>query len=253
MKILVIEDNPVSRESLRAALEAEGHHILEAADGKTGLELMVREKPDLVVEDLLLPDMDGFALASQLRALAGAAEVPILALTGLLTKADELKMAEAQFTDYLFKPVQSARLVATVLAQVGAVRSRVETPDTERQERMAVQLNRQARLSAQLARRCAVQSAQISVLTSLGENLQQGNTDTKSLLNDVLAHYLDVTGLSRGAIYSIFAPSWAFRRERRILFQTFSVTKSCSMTPCSKASLFLSHLLHQIISKSRYC
>ncbi|HEY3303485.1 MAG TPA: EAL domain-containing protein [Candidatus Binatia bacterium] len=337
MNILVIEDNPVSRNSVRAALEAEGHHIIEAADGKTGLELMAREKPDLVLEDLLLPDVDGFDLASQLRASPGAADVPILALTGLLTKGDELRMADAPFADYLFKPVETERLVAAVRAHLAAARPRVETPgkkrrvlaidddpaqlkllktnlvhlgfevDTaangaegwskikswrpdavvsdvlmpamdgfefcmkvraepelarvpvvlvssnyedeadkklarhvganclvertpdfaetiqallkslqqppplpvrdeqslqaEHKERLSQQLDRQARLSAQLARWCAVQSAQISVLASVGENLQKGNTDTKSLLTDVLAHYLNVTGFSRGAIY----------------------------------------------------
>ena len=114
MKILVIEDNPISRKMVRVALEAEGYAILEAADGKNALKLMADEKPDLVLQDLSLPDIDGFDLVLQLRALPSGAEIPILALTGLVAKADELRLAEAPFTDYLFKLVEPSHLISTV-------------------------------------------------------------------------------------------------------------------------------------------
>jgi diguanylate cyclase (GGDEF)-like protein len=69
------------------------------------------------------------------------------------------------------------------------------------QERLARQLDRHVTLSAQLARRCATQSAQISVLARLGEDLLKGNLDGGNLLDDLLAHYLDALGFSCGAIY----------------------------------------------------
>ncbi len=57
--ILVVEDNPITRKMLRLALQAEGYSVLEAPDGRTALELTARSKPDLIIQDLLLPDMDG--------------------------------------------------------------------------------------------------------------------------------------------------------------------------------------------------
>ena len=113
-KILVIEDNPISRKMLRVALEAYDYAVIEAPDGKTALALMAEEMPDLVLQDLVLPDINGFELVLQLRALPGREKIPILAMTGLIAKVDELRLADAPFNDYLFKPIQPSNLVETV-------------------------------------------------------------------------------------------------------------------------------------------
>jgi len=113
-KILLIEDNPISRKMLRLALQPEGYTVFEAADGRTALSLLTEERPDLVLQDLLLPDMNGFDLVVQLRALPEGAKIPILAVTGFMAKADELRVAAAPFTEYLFKPLEPSLLVSTV-------------------------------------------------------------------------------------------------------------------------------------------
>jgi diguanylate cyclase (GGDEF)-like protein len=337
VKILIIEDNPISRKLVRVALEAEGYAVLDAADGKTGFAVASEERPDLILQDLLLPDVNGIDLVSQLRALPGMDNIPILALTGLVAKADELRLSAAPFTDYLFKPVEPSLLVSTVRAyltsapdaeptpgknrrilviddepaqrkllatklsqlgfavttaqtgQEGLAKARSEQPHAilsdvlmpgmdgfklciqirkdpslaqvpvvlfsnsyEResdqklargagaytlvrtapdfhdvtqallrslevtpakpiddpqtfsalhQERLARQLDRQVKLSTQLARRCAAQSAQISVLARMGADVIKGKIDARSLSSDLLARYLDAMGRSCGAIY----------------------------------------------------
>jgi DNA-binding response OmpR family regulator len=119
-KILLVEDNPISRKVVRVALEAEGYRVVEAADGKTAIAMMVEEKPDLVLQDLLLPDFNGFDLVSELRALTKDEKLPILALTGLIEKTDAMRIADAPFADYLFKPVAASQLLSVVRSHLAS-------------------------------------------------------------------------------------------------------------------------------------
>lgn len=118
--ILVVEDNATTRKEVRVALTAEGYAVLEAPDGRTALELMARAAPDLVLQDLLLPDMDGFDLVGQLRALPGSADLPIIALSGFLSGVESSQALTLGFTDFLVKPVESSRLAEVVRNYVGS-------------------------------------------------------------------------------------------------------------------------------------
>ncbi|MEO8181749.1 MAG: response regulator [Deltaproteobacteria bacterium] len=108
--ILVVEDNPLTRKMLRITLESEGYRVVEAADGRTALAALAQEKPALVLQDLILPDMNGFELLRQLRQLGGEA-TPIIALTGFLSRIEEARGAEVGFTALLLKPVEPSHLV----------------------------------------------------------------------------------------------------------------------------------------------
>src|SRR5262249_12993395 len=113
--ILVIEDNPITRKMVRVALTAEGYTALEAPDGRSALALMARQVPDLVLQDLLLPDVDGFDLVKQLRALRGGAAVPLLPISAFLS-AEQPRNLPPGFTDSLFNPVEPSPLARTVQA-----------------------------------------------------------------------------------------------------------------------------------------
>ncbi|MGH7852825.1 MAG: response regulator, partial [Candidatus Binatia bacterium] len=337
MKVLVVEDNPISRKLTRVALEADGFTVVEAQDGQSAVASVGRDLPDLILQDILLPDIDGFDLVGRLHGLPGAEKIPILALTGLIAKGDEAKLPQANFADYLFKPVEPSFLVSTVRAHLAASKTSVSmpghgrvvlavdddpkqlkllatylanlgfgvttandgaealakaettfpdavmsdvlmprldgfelclairkherlnkipvvlltnnygdaadkqlaadiganalvmrTPDCKdavevllasldrpapsaapsddtfeagHRESLMRQLNRQARLSVDLARRCAAQSAQISVLASAAQNFLRSDQNIDNLLSEILAHYLAVIGFSRGAVY----------------------------------------------------
>jgi PAS domain S-box-containing protein len=110
----VVEDNPITRKMVRVTLEAAGFVVLEAPDGKTALELAARERPILVLQDLLLPDTDGFDLVVQLRTLPAMRDIPILAFTGFLSRVEESRLSAVGFTDMLLKPVEPSRLVHVV-------------------------------------------------------------------------------------------------------------------------------------------
>jgi diguanylate cyclase (GGDEF)-like protein len=337
MKILVVEDNPISRKFTRVALEADGFAVVEAEDGQSAIASLERELPDLILQDILLPDINGFDLVNRLHAVPGAERIPILALTGLISKNDETKLPQATFADYLFKPVESSFLTSTVRAHLAASQTSKQKPgqgfvvlavdddpkqlkllatylanlgfgvttakdgseglskaeatlpdaiisdilmpvldgfelcrairkhdrlaripvillsnsyDDAADKRLAAdiganslvtrtpdckeaveallasldhpapvpahdddafesghrdslmrQLDRQAKLSVDLARRCAAQSAQISVLASAAQNFLRSGQDIESLLSEILAHYLAVIGFSRGGVY----------------------------------------------------
>ena len=339
MKILVVEDNPISRKLTRLALETEGFGVIEAANGQSAIDAVTRDHPDLILQDLLLPDLDGFELVHRLHELTQAERVPILALMGLIAAGDEKKLPTAPFADYLFKPVEPSFLVSTVRGHLAASRTSEHMPGSGRvvlavdddpkqlkllstylanlgfgvttakdgaealtkaettlpdavisdvlmpridgfelcrslrkherlgkipivlltnsyddaadqrlaaasganalihrtpdcneavelllaslnhpapspvpddghfeaghKESLMRQLNRQARLNVDLARRCAAQSAQLSVLASAAQNFMKPGQSIEGLLSEILAHYLAVISFSRGAVYLV--------------------------------------------------
>jgi PAS domain S-box-containing protein len=112
-RVLVVEDNPLTRKMLRLTLEAEGYAVVEAGDGRAALAAAAAERPALVLQDLVLPDMNGFELVRQLRSLVGPS-VPILALSGFLNRVDDARSSEAGFNALLVKPVEPSRLIEVI-------------------------------------------------------------------------------------------------------------------------------------------
>jgi two-component system CheB/CheR fusion protein len=102
--VLVIEDNADAREMLRMALELDGHRVETAADGTSGVETALRTTPDLVLIDIGLPGLDGYAVARRLRAALGQ-RVTLVALTGYGQSEDRRRTSEAGFDAHLVKPV----------------------------------------------------------------------------------------------------------------------------------------------------
>jgi DNA-binding response OmpR family regulator len=126
-RVLIIEDEFAMRTALAEVLAAEGYRVITAADGASGLERAIREKPDLVLLDIMMPRLDGFALCAELRR-RGHAE-PILMLTAKGQVADRVSGLDAGADDYLVKPFSTEELLARVRAllrrtqrQVRAVR-----------------------------------------------------------------------------------------------------------------------------------
>ena len=102
--VLVIEDNVDAREMLRMALELDGHRVETAADGTSGVEVALRTTPDLVLIDIGLPGLDGYAVARRLREALGH-RVTLVALTGYGQTEDHRRTTEAGFDAHLVKPV----------------------------------------------------------------------------------------------------------------------------------------------------
>ncbi len=108
--ILYIEDNRENWTLVKRILEAEGYRVLGAFDGPSGLELAQAERPALVLLDINLPDMDGYEVASRLRALHAFRTVPIIALTANVMRGDREKTLKAGCSGYIEKPIDVDRL-----------------------------------------------------------------------------------------------------------------------------------------------
>jgi len=111
MKILMIEDNPISSKMVRVALESEGFKVIDAADGAAGLKAAAEERPDLILCDLELPDVHGVDLVQRLRALPAARQIPILAFSAYLSPANLEQALQAGFTDCIAKPLEPSRFL----------------------------------------------------------------------------------------------------------------------------------------------
>ena len=112
--ILVVDDEPTQREMLAEALEAEGFTIVTAADGRTALLKFRETRPDLVLLDLMLPEMSGIEVCRIIRAESG---VPILMLTAKNSELDKVVGLELGADDYVTKPFSLRELIARVRAQ----------------------------------------------------------------------------------------------------------------------------------------
>lgn len=113
-RILIIEDEEPMRMALADLLAAEGYRALTAADGESGLERALGEKPDLILLDVMMPRLDGFAVCAELRRLANA--VPVLMLTAKGQIEDRVHGLDAGADDYLVKPFSTDELLARVRA-----------------------------------------------------------------------------------------------------------------------------------------
>jgi DNA-binding response OmpR family regulator len=113
MKILVVDDDPDIVRLLKYFLEAKGRQVQTASTGAEALELFKREPPDLVILDVMLPGMDGWAVLQKIRE---SSQVPVLMLTGKDTPTDKAKGLLSGADDYIAKPFDLAELEARIVA-----------------------------------------------------------------------------------------------------------------------------------------
>ena len=123
-RILVVEDELPMRTALLGCLEAEGYRTLSASDGAAGLEMAVAEQPDLILLDVMMPTLDGFALCAALRRLARP--TPVLMLTAKGQVKDRVTGLDAGADDYLVKPFSTDELLARVRAQLRRTRRQAQ-------------------------------------------------------------------------------------------------------------------------------
>lgn len=104
-KILIIEDNEQNLYLETFILQKNGHEILQARSGETGIALALEAAPDLILLDIQLPEMDGYTVAERLKAQPPIARVPIVAVTSYAMTGDRERILEAGCTGYIEKPI----------------------------------------------------------------------------------------------------------------------------------------------------
>ena len=104
-RILVIEDNEQNMYLITFILEKHGYEVIQARDGRSGIESALASGPDLIVLDIQLPEMDGYTVARQLKADSRSKTVPIVAVTSYAMVGDRERVLEAGCTGYIEKPI----------------------------------------------------------------------------------------------------------------------------------------------------
>ena len=115
-KILIVEDNEENRDSLSRRLQRRGFAVIIAEDGKAGVAMAQSEKPDLILMDMNMPELDGWEATRHLKAAAETKELPVIALTAHAMSGDRDRALEVGCADYHTKPVEFPKLLAQIEA-----------------------------------------------------------------------------------------------------------------------------------------
>ena len=113
-RILVIEDNENNLYLMRFMLEKNGYQVIEVREGIAGVEMALKEKPDLVIMDIQLPDINGLEATRRIRAAEKEAKMSIVAVTSYAMVGDKEKALAAGCTGYIEKPINPVTFIGTI-------------------------------------------------------------------------------------------------------------------------------------------
>jgi two-component system cell cycle response regulator DivK len=125
--VLVAEDNPTNRELLRELLEIRGYAVAEACNGEEALAMIEQTLPDILLLDIGMPLLDGFAVVRKLRENPRFASLPVVAVTAYAMQGDSEKIMNSGFDGYLSKPVSSS-LLALELDRLSSQKNNRKSP-----------------------------------------------------------------------------------------------------------------------------
>ncbi len=110
-KVLLVEDNEMNSDMLSRRLERNGFHVVVARDGLEGVSMAGEERPDIILMDMSLPEIDGWEATRRIKAAPETASIPVVALTAHAMASDREKALEAGCDDFDTKPVELSRLL----------------------------------------------------------------------------------------------------------------------------------------------
>lgn len=119
-KIVIVEDDTFLAGMYSTRLSTEGYTVLMASDGQAGLDMITKEKPDIILLDIILPEMDGFSVLQKIKSQEAVKNTPVILLTNLGQKADVERGMELGASDYLIKAhFTPSEVVAKIKALIG--------------------------------------------------------------------------------------------------------------------------------------
>ncbi|MFP3389899.1 response regulator transcription factor [Brevibacillus sp. SIMBA_040] len=180
-KLMVVDDDPHIRELVRVFLEREGFEVMEAADGEEALSLFSTAPADLVILDIMMPNMDGWELCRELRRFYP--DIPLLMLTAKGETSQKIKGFELGTDDYLVKPFEPAELVVRVKALLK--RYRIESSHTVQIGQL--QLNKKTFEMTKGTKALTIPLKEFELLFKLGSN--PGKTITREQLIEQIWGY----------------------------------------------------------------
>jgi len=154
--ILVVDDNPVNLGVLFESLRRAKFKVLIAQDGRSGLRLIKRMRPDLILLDVIMPDMDGFELCRRLSAEIDMTQIPVIFLSAMTDTAAKIKALDLKAVDYITKPFQPEEVVARV--QRHLMLRNLQSSLAEKNAQLRAEIAERQRVEAHLANVVAMSS-----------------------------------------------------------------------------------------------
>lgn len=130
-KILIIEDNPALRENTAELLELSEFHVLTASNGLQGVELAIEHGPDLIICDIMMPELDGFGVLQRLQNSEKCRQTPFIFLTAKTEKAEVQTGLARGADEYLTKPFDDSELMQAVERQLARLRDSAANGERE--------------------------------------------------------------------------------------------------------------------------
>lgn len=119
-KVLLVEDNYMNKVLVKEILTLNGYEVIEAQSGVEAIKILATSRPDIILMDLHLPEMDGFTATRIIKSDERNKEIPILALTASAMKGDEEKILSRGFDGYVAKPIEVKKLLEVISASLNA-------------------------------------------------------------------------------------------------------------------------------------
>ena len=144
--ILIIDDVPGNLETLSECLEGTGFEVMAAQDGASGLAIAQRARPDLILLDVLMPELDGFEACRRLKADDSTQEIPVIFMTALTETADKVAGFVAGGVDYVTKPFQVEEVLARVKTHLALrkLQQQLEAQNVRLQQEIAERMRAEA-------------------------------------------------------------------------------------------------------------
>ncbi len=118
-RVLVVEDNENNMKLITFILEKAGYRTIKAENGQRGIELALKERPDFILLDIQLPDMDGVEVLKEIRKSGINGEIPIIAVTSYAMSGDRDRLLQAGCTGYIEKPIDPENIIAQIRSIIG--------------------------------------------------------------------------------------------------------------------------------------
>ena len=120
INILIVEDSPTQAEQLKYLLEEQGYDVITAINGKDGIEAAKKSKPDLIIADILMPVMDGYTMAYEIKRDEALKKIPIILITSLMEKKDIVRKASVVADGFFTKPYDDAYLLTKIKSLISS-------------------------------------------------------------------------------------------------------------------------------------
>ena len=185
--IFIIDDNPSNVKVLTHVLALSGYKTLIAMDGLTGIQKIIKSKPDLILLDIMMPNIDGFETCKRLKTLEETQDIPIIFMTALASTADKVKGLSLGAVDYITKPFQQEEVIARIETHLKICRLAQALEEQNQKLKLEIQQRQKAEEELKILSRATEQSPASIVITNVDGDIEYVNPKFEELTGYTLS------------------------------------------------------------------